>query len=66
MLTHKWQELVMEELQAGKKRARSLETRAWLDQGLVVRVTPNLKAVNEEGHTVALPHVFSLTALSAC
>lgn len=55
MLTRKWQQLVAQELQAGKERARLLETQAWLDQGLVLKVSPSLKAVNEQGHAVSLP-----------
>ena len=62
MLTRKWQEIVLQELQAGKKRARALETRAWLDQGLVLKVSPSLKAVNEDGHSVPLPIPISLNA----
>ena len=55
MLTRQWQELVQLELEAGKKRAQALETQAWRDQGLVLKVSPSLKAVNEEGHSVILP-----------
>ena len=65
MLTRKWLELAQLELQAGRKRARALETRAWLEQGLVLKLTPNLKAVDEQGHAVALPHVISMTASAA-
>ena len=62
MLTRKWQELVQHELQAAQKRARALETRAWLDQGLVIKVTPTLRAVDSLGRAVALPPIISVTA----
>ena len=65
MLTRKWQELAALELQAGQKRAREMETRAWLDKGLVLKVTPNLKAVDEHGRAVPLPNVISLNAVAA-
>ena len=65
MLTRKWQELVALELQAAKSRARALEMRAWLDQGLVLKVSPTLKAVDEQGYAVPLPNVVSMIASPA-
>ena len=38
MLLRKWRDVVEQELQAAHARARRLETRAWLEKGLVLQV----------------------------
>ena len=38
MLVRKWREVVRQEVRAATTRAKQLETRAWLEKGIVVQV----------------------------
>ena len=38
MLVRKWREVVRQEVRAATARAKQLETRAWLEKGVVVQV----------------------------
>ena len=52
-------------MQAGSKRARAVETRAWLEQGRVINVSPSLKLVREEGRSNSIDATFKIKAVAA-